>query len=153
MEVVARAGKAGAGVAGLIERLLRPGRVAEIPVLRVARRVDVTARAGEVPELRREVLTRWGEVMQAHGLDLFRFVIANRNVVHEVRPDKGGMLQHLQELQAILAPPNAGVEDQLRVRMALMSINLAGMAGADIDAPDEEILAAARRISLGLLPE
>jgi hypothetical protein len=36
--------------------------------------------------------------------------------------------------------------------MALMSINMAGMAGVDIDAPDEEILTAARKVALDLLP-
>jgi hypothetical protein len=34
-----------------------------------------------------------------------------------------------------------------------MSINMAGLAGADIDADELEILAAARRVALDLLPE
>src|SRR4051794_37391411 len=36
------------------------------------------------PELRRAVLARWSDVMQAHGLNAFRFFIANRRVVLEI---------------------------------------------------------------------
>jgi AcrR family transcriptional regulator len=105
------------------------------------------------PELRREVLTRWSDIMQAHGLAAFRFVVANRQVIHDLSPDNhGGMHQCLGELYAALAPPDASAEDQLRIRLALMSINMAGLAGADIAADDSEILAAARRLALDLLP-
>ena len=34
-----------------------------------------------------------------------------------------------------------------------MAVNMAGLAGADIDAPDEEILATARRLALELMPD
>jgi hypothetical protein len=44
------------------------------------------------------------------------------------------------------------VEDQLRVRFALLSINMLGMAARDLDADEQEILEAAARISTGLLP-
>jgi AcrR family transcriptional regulator len=105
------------------------------------------------PKLRREVLARWSDIMQAHGLTAFRFVVANRQVVHEVHPDHRGMHQHLSELYSLLAPPDASVEDQLRIRLALMSINMAGLAGSDIDAPEVEILSAARCLALDLLPD
>jgi AcrR family transcriptional regulator len=104
------------------------------------------------PDLRCEVLGRWSDIMQAHGLTAFRFVVANRQVVHEVHPDHRGMHQHLSELFSLLAPPDASVEDQLRIRLALMSINMAGLAGSDIDAPEVEILSAARCLALDLLP-
>ncbi|MCW2782959.1 MAG: TetR/AcrR family transcriptional regulator [Marmoricola sp.] len=103
-------------------------------------------------DLRTEVLTRWSDIMQAHGLAMFRFVIANRNVMHNVRPDHGGMAGQLTDLYALLSPPDASVEEQLRVRMALMSINMAGLAGSDILASDAEILQAARKIAAELLP-
>ena len=107
------------------------------------------------PALRREVVLRWSDIMQANGLVLFRFVVANRHVIHDLHHHDGGqqdMMTLVEQLYALLVPPNATVEAQLRVRMALMSINLAGMAGVDIDAPDEEILAAARNVALDLLP-
>ena len=105
------------------------------------------------PELSREVLLRWSDIMQAHGLAAFRFVMANPKVIHDLSPGGDrGMHECLGEIYTVLAPPGASVEDQLRTRLALMSINLAGVAGADIDADDGEILEAARRLALDLLP-
>ena len=107
------------------------------------------------PRLRREVLLRWSDIMQASGLALFRFMMANRHVIHELYHNADGqkdMMTLVEQLYDLLAPPKATVEAQLRVRMALMSITMAGMAGVDIDAPDEEILAAARKVALDLLP-
>lgn len=108
----------------------------------------------KTPELRRQVLTRWSDIMQAHGLAAFRFVVANRKVIDDLSPDRhGGMHECLGELYQALAPEGASAEDQLRIRLALMSINMAGLAGADIDADEPELLAAARRLALDLLPE
>jgi AcrR family transcriptional regulator len=105
------------------------------------------------PGLSQQVLERWSDIMQAHGLAAFRFVLANRNVIDELSPGRpSGMHRCMGELCAALAPPCASVEDQLRIRLALMSINMAGLAGADIDADEGEVLAAARRLALDLLP-
>lgn len=57
----------------------------------------------------------------------------------------------VSELFAMLTPPDASVEDQLRVRIALLIINMTGMAARDLDAGEEDILDAAARISTGLL--
>lgn len=121
---------------------------------RVAGLVDWARAQPRTPALRREVLLRWSDILQAHGLSAFRFVVANRQVVDELSPDRhGGMHECLVELCAVLAPPGASVDDQLRTRLALMSISMGGLAGADIDADESEILAAARRLALDLLPE
>lgn len=105
-------------------------------------------------ELCREVLARWSDIMQVHGLKAFRFVVANPRVIHDLSPDgHGGMHQCLTELHAVLAPEGSSVEDQLRIRLALMSINMAGLAGADIEADEHDILAAARRLAFDLLPK
>jgi AcrR family transcriptional regulator len=133
----------------IVRELLRElhGQVAEL--VSWAQQQEVT------PGLRREVLLRWSDIMQANGLALFRFMMANRHVLHDLHrdtDDRQDMMTLVEQLYGLLAPPEATVEAQLRVRMALMSINMAGMAGADIDAPDEEILAAARRLALDLLP-
>ena len=105
--------------------------------------------------LRRDVVLRWSDIMQANGLVLFRFVVANRNVVNDLKHNDDGqkdMMTLVEQLHGLLLPPDATVETQLRIRMALMSINLAGMASVNIDAPDEEILIAARNLALDLLP-
>jgi AcrR family transcriptional regulator len=104
------------------------------------------------PELRHQVLDRWTDIMQAHGITAFRFAMANRHVVHQLRPDKSGMISNMGELYALLTPPDATIEEQLRVRLALVSVNMAGFVGAGIDAPDEEILDAARRLAIELMP-
>ena len=105
------------------------------------------------PELSRQVLARWSDIMQSRGLAAFRFVVANRGIIEELSPDRhGGMHARMAELCDALVPSTAPVEDQLRIRLALMSINMAGIAAADIDAEDAEILAAARRLALDLLP-
>lgn len=104
------------------------------------------------PDLRRRVLERWADIMQAHGMTVFRFVIANRQVVHELSGDRSGIHASMGELFRVLAGPASSVEEQLRVRMAMMSINMAGFVGSGIDASDEEILATARRLALELMP-
>jgi AcrR family transcriptional regulator len=104
-------------------------------------------------DLSRQVLIRWSDIMQAHGLKAVRFVVANPKVIHDLSPEQhGGMHRCMGDLYAVLAPPDASVEVQLRTRLALMSINMAGIAGADIDADESEVLAAARRLALDLLP-
>lgn len=133
----------------IVRELLRElhGQVAEL--VSWAQQQKVT------PRLRRDVLLRWSDIMQANGLALFRFMMANRHVIHDLHhssDDRQNMMTLVEQLYALLVPPKATVEAQLRVRMALMSINMAGMAGVDIDAPDDEILAAARKVALDLLP-
>ena len=121
---------------------------------RVAGLVDWARAQPPGADVRREVLVRWSDIMQAHGLAAFRFVLANRQVILDLGPDRGHGMHHcLAELDAVLAPPDASVEDRLRARLALMSINMAGLAGADIDGEEADILAAARRVALDLLPD
>lgn len=107
------------------------------------------------PELRREVLARWAAIMHDQGLRMFRFLGANYRLVRDIRGEQGqsgGMAAVVGELFAILTPPDASVEDQLRVRFALLIINMTGMAAQDLEASEEDILDAAARISTGLLP-
>ena len=114
------------------------------------------ARAQEPgPDLRREVLARWTAIMHNQGLRMFRFLGANYRLVRDIRGEPGqpgGMAAAVSELSSILTPPDASVEDQLRVRFSLLIINMTGMAARDLDAGEEDILEAAARISAGLLP-
>ncbi|MBV6754952.1 TetR/AcrR family transcriptional regulator [Rhodococcus opacus] len=103
-------------------------------------------------DLRMEVLSRWHDIMQARGLALFRFAVANNRVFKEAGPDKLSMTRHLADLYDILTPTDATVEDRLRIRLALMSMNMAGIAANTIDASDDEILSAARKIASELMP-
>jgi len=114
------------------------------------------ARAHEPgPALRREVLARWTAIMHNQGLRMFRFLGANYRLVRDIRGEPGqpgGMAAVVGELFAVLTPPDASVEDQLRVRFSLLIINMTGMAARDLDAGEEDILDAAARIATGLLP-
>lgn len=103
------------------------------------------------PTLPAEVLTRWTNIMHAHGLALFRFLVADGHVFQEARPDRLGMRELLQELDIALIPEGATVKNQLRVRLALMSINMAGIVGAGLNATDEQILEASHDIAVEVL--
>ena len=112
---------------------------------------DPGARHGATPD----VITRWTAIMHDQGLRMFRFLGSNYRLVtgHQSEPGQhGGMAAAVGELFAILTPAGASVEDQLRVRFALLSINMLGMAARDLDADEKDILEAAARISTGLLP-
>lgn len=115
---------------------------------------DLVAWAREqqmTPQVRREVLDRWCDIMHAHGFRMFRFMAGNRRVLQDAKPKLG--LPHLVgDLTALLAPEGASIEDQLRIRVALMAVNAAGMGGSDLDGREEEVLAAARRLSVELMP-
>ena len=79
-------------------------------------------------------------------------VIADGSVFREAKTHTGDMTSLMRELNDLLTPAGASVEEQLRTRLALMSINMAGIAGVDLDANEDEILQAARRIATQLLP-
>jgi len=102
--------------------------------------------------VRREILARWGDIMLSQGLAMFRFAMYNQRVIEDVRGDPQGLAANLDELGVMLVPADAGVEDQLRARMALLAINMAGFAGLEMDATDHEIFEAARRVAAELLP-
>lgn len=107
------------------------------------------------PELRRSVIARWTAIVQAQGLRMFRFLGSNYRLLRDIKPEsgqRGGMAAAVSELFSIVTPPGASVEDRLRVRFALLTINMLGLAARDIDADEDEILDAAARISAGLLP-
>jgi AcrR family transcriptional regulator len=106
-------------------------------------------------ELRRTVMTRWRSIVHSQGLRMFRFLGSNYRLVRDIKSEPGqreGMAAAVTELFTILTPPGASLEDRLRVRYALLTINMLGMAARDLDSDEEDILEAAARISNGLLP-
>jgi AcrR family transcriptional regulator len=106
-------------------------------------------------ELRRTVMTRWRSIVHSQGLRMFRFLGSNYRLVRDTKSEPGqreGMAAAVTELFTILTPPGASLEDRLRVRYALLTINMLGMAARDLDSDEEDILEAAARISNGLLP-
>jgi AcrR family transcriptional regulator len=98
------------------------------------------------------IVARWSDIMLSQGLVMFRFAMANQRVISSVRTNPQGLAENLNELGTMLAPAGATVAEQLRARMALIAINMAGFAGLALDASDEEILEAAREVAIELLP-
>ena len=103
------------------------------------------------PTLAAEVIQRWSDIVQAHGTAMFRFMLSSHQIVREIQGNKHTIIPHLDQLVQVLAP-DASIEDQLRMRIAFMSINLGGMFSASIDAPEADVLQAARKVALSLLP-
>jgi AcrR family transcriptional regulator len=104
------------------------------------------------PELRREVLTRWAEATRRRGLRLIRFAVANQQALQSLTPVRDRLLTRLSDLIAIIIGPNAPIRDQLRARMAILSINLAVMTGRDLGADEADILDVALDVALELMP-
>jgi AcrR family transcriptional regulator len=104
------------------------------------------------PELRREVLTRWAEATRRRGLRLIRFAVANQQALQSLTPVRDRLLTRLSDLVAIIIGPDAPIRDQLRARMAILSINLAVMTGRDLGADEADILDVALDVALELMP-
>lgn len=109
------------------------------------------AETDDLDVLRAETLERWTAIMQAHGVQVFRFIAANRYVLDNARATKVGMRDALAELQTLLTSPDAPVEEQLRVRMSLACVSMLGMVASGIDAPDDQVMQAAHTIALDLM--
>jgi hypothetical protein len=103
-----------------------------------------------------EAMRGGAEIAQAEGLRMSRFLGSNYRLLRDIKSEdpgrREGMSAAVAELLTILTPPGASIEDQLRVRFALLSIKMLGMAARDLDADEEDILTAAARISTVLLP-
>jgi AcrR family transcriptional regulator len=104
------------------------------------------------PQLRREVLTRWAEATRSRGLRLIRFAVANQQALQSLTPVRDRLLTRLSDLIAIIIGPDAPIRDQLRARMAILSINLAVMTGRDLGADEADILDVALDVALELMP-
>nr|UPI48924.1 TetR/AcrR family transcriptional regulator [Micromonospora sp.] len=105
------------------------------------------------PGLRREVLARWANATRHRRLELIRLAVANQQAVQALAPLRHGMARRLAELVTILIGPDAPVRDQLRARMAVLSINLAVMTGQDLGADEPDILEIALEVALLILPD
>lgn len=102
------------------------------------------------PEFRRELLDRWVELVRERGMAVIRFISANQHVLQEAKQDSV-LRQYFKTIFGLLAKPNAPLRDQLRARMAGMSIHVAVMASQDLDTDIDEVLDAAKEIALELL--
>lgn len=105
------------------------------------------------PDLPARIARRWFAVASDGGLRLNRCVVANHHSVAALAKDKDGFRKRLTRLYALVTGPEATVQEQLRVRMALLSLNFAVMAAHGLDADDDQIAGAAAEAAAALAPE
>ncbi len=113
---------------------------------------DLLAWVREQPassDLLREAVLRWVDSFTAEKLQGIRFLAANPLLMAglaggDEKPRVGaGLSQLAEDLSELL--PERTEEAVVLLRMALLSINAAVQAAASTDAPDEAVIAAARR--------
>ncbi|GAB1690488.1 TetR/AcrR family transcriptional regulator [Krasilnikovia sp. M28-CT-15] len=99
------------------------------------------------PHLRTEVIDRMLQLSAEHGRQAMQFALANQHVVRDLHPGKENAFERLRTLFDVLTGPDATVEEALRIRVALLSINTTVFAAQGLDATDEQVTAVAREIA------
>lgn len=113
---------------------------------------ELTAWAREQPpgpELRSQAVDRMVDLGVGSGMAAMKFAMANQHVVREIHDEKGraNAFGKMTELFEILVGPEASVAEALRVRSALLSVNIVLMSSRGLNASEEEITAVARDIA------
>ncbi|WNV91069.1 helix-turn-helix domain-containing protein [Umezawaea sp. Da 62-37] len=96
----------------------------------------------------------WFSLVVEGGLGFARFALANQAALRDLMPHKGGAggLDRMQKVSALMADPGTPPLELLKIRMALMSANLAVMGSHDLNLTDEEIIRAAAETASLLAP-
>jgi AcrR family transcriptional regulator len=95
------------------------------------------------PSRSARIAADWFSLNVDEGLGFARFAIANQAALRDLAPAGGGKLDRMQKISSLLSEPDAPAAERLKIRMALMSVNLAVMGSYGLDLTDDEILAAA----------
>jgi len=104
------------------------------------------------PERSSAVAAGWFSLIVESGLGFARFALANQASLRELMPKGGGGLDRMQRVSALLVDPGASAKEVLKIRMALMTANLAVMGSQGLDLTDEEIITAAAETAGLLVP-
>lgn len=99
------------------------------------------------PELRVQIIDRMLRLSAEHGRQAMQFALANQHVVRDLHPGKEGVSERLRTLFDAVTEPDATVQQALRARVALLSINFTTVAAQGLDATDEQVNAAAHDIA------
>ncbi|GLZ12064.1 TetR family transcriptional regulator [Actinomadura sp. NBRC 104425] len=103
------------------------------------------------PELRREVVRRYAEILRRSGGRLMRFMLENGPAVREMKAG-GDARERFRAFTDILVDKDASLPDQIRARLSLLSLNMSLVLQNEIGADDEAVYAAALEVALDLLP-
>jgi len=104
------------------------------------------------PDLRTRAVDRMVDMVTGSGMSVMRFALANQRVVRDLHPGRENAFERLTELFEIVAGPDASVEEQLRLRAALLSVNTVLLAAQGLKMSDERVAAVARDIAHQLVP-
>lgn len=92
------------------------------------------------------------DLVTGDGLPAMRFALANPRIVRDIDTGRENAFEKLTELFEVLSGPDASVEEELRLRSALLSVNIVLLAAQGLKASDEQIVASARSIAHSLVP-
>ncbi|MFF1836491.1 TetR/AcrR family transcriptional regulator [Streptomyces sp. NPDC058231] len=104
------------------------------------------------PDLHNRAVDRMVDLVTGDGLPAMRFALANPRIARDLHPGRESAFERLTELFEILSGPDASVEQSLRLRSALLSVNIVLLAAQGLKASDEKIAEVARDIAHLLLP-
>ncbi|GAA4609937.1 AcrR family transcriptional regulator [Actinoplanes octamycinicus] len=106
------------------------------------------------PELLSQVVDRMVALGVGSGMAAMKFAMANQHVVRDLHHQSGreNAFGKMTELFDILTGPDASLEETLRVRSALLSVNIVLMASRGLTVTDAELAGAARAIARDILP-
>ena len=103
-------------------------------------------------DTRRELLKRWVELVRTDGADVIRFLGANQHVMREVKHDSS-MRERFRTIFGLFVEADAPLRDQLRARIAGMSVHVAVMTSQDLGVSLDEVLDLTEEIALELLAQ
>ncbi|HEY0690177.1 MAG TPA: helix-turn-helix domain-containing protein [Kribbella sp.] len=104
------------------------------------------------PDRSARIAEGWFDLVVDGGLSFARFALANHAALRDLTPDRGGALDRMQKISALLTEPDASPVERLRVRMAMMTVNLAVMGAQGLELTDAEIIAAAAETASLIAP-
>jgi AcrR family transcriptional regulator len=94
----------------------------------------------------------WFGLIADEGLPFARFTMTNHAALRDLAPERGGRIDALHHLSVLLAEPGTSAQELLKIRMAMLSINLVVMASQGLDLADKEILAIAAETASQISP-
>ncbi|GIG55159.1 TetR/AcrR family transcriptional regulator [Demequina activiva] len=103
-------------------------------------------------ERRLEVVRRLGDITRGTGGGVIQCVQQNEVALNNLRSTTALVHQIKQRLWTAALPPNASVEDKLRMRMAIMSVLFANKPGSDLGGTAADRTAAALAVAEDLVP-
>jgi AcrR family transcriptional regulator len=104
------------------------------------------------PDLHSRAVDRMVDLVTGDGLPAMRFALANPRIVRDIDTGRENAFERLTELFEVLSGPDASLEQELRLRSALLSVNIVLLAAQGLKVSDEQIAVAARGIAHSLVP-